>query len=83
MSHADRSSTPQRPPASDADQDLRDDLDDPDLEADADTGPDVRTPETEDERQGEAGNTYVGREMDDRLKSNPRPENEDDVTEDD
>lgn len=78
-----RTSTQQEPPASDADQDLQDDLDDPALEADADTGSEVRTPEPEGKRQGEAGNTYVGREMDDRLKSSPRPENEDEVTDED
>ncbi|MDX1532272.1 MAG: hypothetical protein R3362_12150 [Rhodothermales bacterium] len=50
----------------------KDDLNDPALEARADTGETVRTPEPEGQRQGEAGAEYVGREMDDRQKANPR-----------
>ena len=34
-------------------------------------------------RQGEAGNAYVGREMDERLKANPRIEDADKVEPDD
>ena len=75
-----RTSTRQRPPDASPEQDLNDDLDDPALEADAETGADVRAPETEQPPQGEAGHAYVGREMDDRLKSSPRIEDEDDVT---
>ena len=75
-----RTSTRQSPPDATPEQDLRDNLDDPSLEADADTGPDVRTPEPDQPRQGEAGHAYVGRGMDDGLKSSPRIEDEDEVT---
>lgn len=75
-----RPSTQQRPPDATPEQDLRDDLDDPSLEDDAETGADVRTPEPDQPRQGEAGHAYVGRGMDDRLKANPRIEDEDEVT---
>lgn len=34
----------------------------------------VSTPEPDGERVAEAGNAYVGRQMDDRLKANPRVE---------
>lgn len=71
-----RSST-QQPPTPGPGQELDAD---PALEEDADTGQDVRTPEPNEKRQGEAGHTYVGREMDDRLKENPRIEDEDEVT---
>lgn len=47
------------------------------------TGTEVRAEPPEDDgeakRQGEAGNAYVGREMDDRLKANPRIEDADQV----
>ena len=43
----------------------------------------VRTPEPEEKRLGEAGNEYVGRQMDDRLKANPRVDDADDVQADD
>lgn len=46
------------------------------------SGTEVRTDETKDKRLGEAGHTYVGRQMDDGLKSNPRIRDEDDVKED-
>ena len=80
-----RSSTDQSPPEADAARaaDLAEDLDDPALENDADTGVDVRTPEPAEERQGEAGNAYVGREMDDAMKVNPRIEDADRVTDED
>lgn len=78
-----RSSTDQSPPDATPSEDLRDDLDAPDLEADADTGAEVRTPKPTDERQGEAGNAYVGREMDDAMKVNPRIEDADRVTDED
>lgn len=57
----------------------KDDLDDPALEARADTGATVRVPEPEQPRQGEAGAAYVGREMDDAQKANPRIEDADRV----
>lgn len=57
-------------------------LDDERLEEDAATGSDVRTPEPEGKRQGEAGNTYAGRQMRDDLKANPRIEDADRVEED-
>ena len=72
--------TSQQPPEPEPGQELDAD---PALEEDADTGSDVRTPEPEGDRQGEAGNTYVGREMDDRLKTTPRIEDEDEVTDED
>ncbi len=53
---------------------LAEDLEDPALEDAADTGATVRTPDPEANRQGEAGNDYVGRQMDDGLKANPRIE---------
>lgn len=56
------------------------DLHDEQLEEDADTGSDVRTPEPEAPRQGEAGNTYTGRQMSDALKDNPRIDDADKVT---
>ena len=34
----------------------------------------VSTPEPDGKRVAEAGNAYVGRQMDDRLKANPRVE---------
>lgn len=42
----------------------------------------VRAEETENKRLGEAGHNYVGRQMDDDLKSSPRIRDEEDVTED-
>lgn len=75
-----RSSTDQSAPEPDADQDLPDD---PALQDDADTGSNVRAPETDEPRQGEAGNAYVGRQMDDRMKTNPRIEDADEVTDED
>ena len=80
-----RSSTDQSPPkVSDRQaQEIAEDLDNDTLEADADTGGEVRTPEPTDERQGEAGNAYVGREMNDAMKVNPRIEDADRVTDED
>lgn len=80
-----RSSTQQSPPKADAKQaqDIAEDLDDPALEKDADTGSDVRTPEPTEGRQGEAGNAYMGREMKDAMKVNPRIEDADEVTDED
>ena len=44
-----------------------------DLPAEAETtGTTVRTPEPDEKRLGEAGNEYVGRQLDDDLKANPR-----------
>lgn len=79
---AHRSSTDQSAPKPDADQNLQDDLSDPALQDDADTGSGVRTPEPEEPRQGEAGHSYVGRQMDDRMKTNPRIDDADEVTSD-
>ncbi len=80
-----RSSTDQSPPEADAHQaqEIAEDLDDDALQADADTGSDVRTPEPEEERQGEAGNAYMGRQMNDAMKVNPRIEDADRVTDED
>lgn len=78
-----RSSTDQDAPTPNVPQDLADDLQDEDLKEAADTGSDVRTPEPEEERQGEAGNTYVGRQMSDAQKTNPRVEDADRVQDDD
>ncbi len=78
-----RSATSQSAPKPDADQDLTDDLAGQDLQHDADTGPDVRAPEPSADRQGEAGNAYVGREMRDDMKANPRIEDADQVQKDD
>jgi hypothetical protein len=51
-----------------------------DLPADAETTrQNVSTPEPEEPRLGEAGHQYVGRQMDDRLKSSPRVDDADDV----
>ena len=79
MSHPDqhtpadhRSSTDQDAPLPNASQDLTDDLQDEALEDAADTGATVRTPEPVEKRQGEAGNTYSGRQMSDTMKDNPR-----------
>lgn len=69
-----RSSTDQSAPKPNVSADLADDLNDDALEEAADTGPEVRTPEPEADRQGEAGNAYVGREMRDDMKANPRIE---------
>lgn len=78
-----RSSTDQSAPKPNASEDLADDFADPDLKHDADTGPDVRTPEPDADRQGEAGNAYVGREMRDDMKANPRIEDADEVQKED
>jgi hypothetical protein len=67
-----RSSTDQDAPAPNASPDLADDLKDEKLKEAADTGTTVRAPEPEEKRQGEAGNTYVGRQMSDAEKANPR-----------
>jgi len=75
-----RSSTDQDAPVPNASQDLTEDLHDGDLEDAADTGPTVRTPVPEDKRQGEAGNTYVGRQMTDAAKANPRVDDAERVT---
>lgn len=77
-----RSATDQSAPKPNAAQDLADDLGGDALEDAADTGSDVRTPEPEADRQGEAGNAYVGREMSDDMKANPRIENAGRVQED-
>lgn len=76
-----RSATDQSAPKANA-QDLSDDLGDEDLKHDADTGSDVRTPEPDADRQGEAGNAYVGREMKEGMKANPRIEDADRVQKD-
>jgi hypothetical protein len=66
--------TPNR--SNDASIDLHDDQ----LEEAGGTGTGVSTPEPEEPRQGEAGNTYTGRQMSDALKDNPRVEDADRVT---
>ena len=89
MSHPDpnisgdhRSATDQSAPKPNASESLGDDLADPSLKKDADGGSDVRAEQPEDaDRQGEAGNAYVGREMSDALKSSPRIEDADEVQE--
>ena len=43
----------------------------------------VRTPEPEGDRVAEAGNAYTGRQMDDKLKANPRVEDADRAQTDD
>lgn len=43
----------------------------------------VSTPEPQGKRVAEAGNAYVGRQMDDRLKANPRVEGDGAVDDDD
>jgi hypothetical protein len=43
------------------------------------TSQNVATPQTEGARTGEAGNSYMGREMDDDLKANPRVDDARDV----
>lgn len=83
MAHPDENRPRQAPPKGQRPEAAADDLDDPKLERDASTGTEVRTPDTEGARQGEAGAQYTGRQMDDRLKTNPRVEDADDVTEDD
>ncbi len=57
-------------------------LNDERLQKDARTGSEVRTPDPETKRQGEAGNTYTGRQMNDALKDNPRIDDADRVEED-
>lgn len=62
-----------RPDAPEQDQDLP-------ASADAEaTHETVATPDTDGARIAEAGNTYVGRGMDDRLKTNPRVRDGDDA----
>jgi len=71
-----RTSNRDHAPAPNVREDLERDLDPEarrELEERADTGSSVRTPEAEEGRTGEAGHTYVGRQMDDDLKENPRP----------
>jgi hypothetical protein len=69
-------------PAENLSKDTAVDLHDDQLEEDADTGSEVRTPEPETKRQGEAGNAYTGRQMSDSLKDNPRIEDADRVEKD-
>ncbi len=69
-------------PAPNLSKDTAIDLHDDQLEEAADTGADVRAPEPEDKRQGEAGNTYTGRQMSDALKDNPRIDDADRVEKD-
>ncbi|MEP0547419.1 MAG: hypothetical protein ABJF88_10845 [Rhodothermales bacterium] len=69
-------------PAQNLSKDTAADLHDDRLEKDADTGSEVRTPDPEDKRQGEAGNTYTGRQMSDALKDNPRIDDADRVEKD-
>lgn len=56
-------------------------------DADADAGNDAAPAATEvedgDARTAEAGNAYVGRQMDDRLKSSPRVEDADEAVDED
>ena len=78
-----RSSTDQSAPTPDASQGLADDLKDESLKEAADTGSEVRTPEPEGKRQGEAGASYTGRQMSDELKDNPRVRDADQVQEED
>ena len=51
-----------------------------DLEATSET---VATPDVEGARVAEAGNAYVGRQMDDALKSSPRVEDADEAVDED
>lgn len=51
------------------------------LEERAQTGTSVRAEEPDEGRTAEYGHTYMGRTMDDRLKANPRPRDEDELTE--
>jgi hypothetical protein len=78
-----RSSTDQDAPTPNVSQDLTDDLEGEQLRDAADTGTDVRAPKPEKLRQGEAGNTYVGRQMSDAQKANPRVEDAERVRKED
>lgn len=49
------------------------------LEERADTGSSVRADEPDEDLTGEVGHAYMGRQMDDDLKANPRPRDEDDL----
>lgn len=54
--------------------DLAEDLGEEELKERAETGTDVRTPEPDEKRIGEAGNQYVGRTGSDQIKDEPRPD---------
>lgn len=89
MSHPDqntptdhRSSTDQDAPTPNTSSEIAEDLKDEDLKEAADTGTTVRTPEPKETRQGEAGNTYVGRQMSDAEQANSRVEDAERVTKD-
>jgi hypothetical protein len=46
------------------------------------TGTDVRADEPDEKRIGEAGSLYMGRGASDRIKNEPRPEDEEDLLRD-
>jgi hypothetical protein len=63
-------------------EELEEDLDPQarrELEERADTGSNVRTDEPDEGRTGEIGHTYMGRTMDDDLKADKRPRDEEDL----
>jgi hypothetical protein len=71
-----RTSNREHAPKANVRKDLEEDLDPEarrELKERADTGSSVRTPEPDEGRTSEVGRTYVGRQMDDDLKENPRP----------
>ena len=73
-----RSSTSQDAPTPNVSPDIADDLKDDDLKEAANTGTDVRAPKPgEENRHGEAGNAYMGRQMRDDQKANPRVDDAD------
>jgi len=64
------------------DQSLKEDPDPEtqrELEKRAKTGSGVRTDEPDEDMTSEHGHTYMGRQMDDDLKSNPRPRDADEA----
>lgn len=79
-----RTSNREHAPRPDLRQELAEDLDEEELaelQERARTGSTVRAEEPDGKRLGEAGHTYVGRQMDDDLQANPRIEDQDDVVE--
>lgn len=73
-------STDRRPPTSDGTpRTPEQDQDSPAIEPDRDAAPAANEMPDGDARVAEAGNAYVGRQLDDRLKANPRVEDADEA----
>jgi hypothetical protein len=78
-----RSSKRDSAPEPQLDETIKEDLDPAErakLDERASTGSNVRADEPDETMKAEFGHTYVGRQMSDDLKANPRPRSEEEAT---